>query len=423
MPIPKSATACVQGRGLPRTRRCGRRRAVQQEIRCARGLRRRSLAGGAWPRSARPAGSGQAASEHPPRTARPGRSRGTGRRRWLQPPGALQQQRRGVAAPARDERELGRTRSARPAGSSLSGPASAMASRSRAASNAPAWISACAAASARPARRAGSSCQHRARCRNARRGQAAARLRPAGRAFELGGDVLIRPGGGLRPVPGAPVGIESAIGRPPPAPGAPPPLLSRCRPVGRRAHQRMPEPDPGAELGQAVLGRGSRRAAPIPSRAAARHTSAGRRSARPPRAAAAAGSRGQGVDAPPEALLDAARERHRAGQPEPARQLGRRQFPWQLQQASGLPRVSATIWSRTRASIGPVSTRPAARALGLAQAPTTSSGSPPGRRPDPGREDQADRLRPRRRATNARTCAEARSSHCSSSTRHTSGRC
>jgi hypothetical protein len=41
---------------------------------------------------------------------------------------------------------------------------------------------------------------------------------------------------------------------------------------------------------------------------------------------------------------------------------------------------------------------------------------------DAGPEDHADRLLPRRRATNARTCAEARSSHCSSSTMHTSGR-
>ena len=45
-----------------------------------------------------------------------------------------------------------------------------------------------------------------------RRGQAAARLRAAGRALELRGDVLVGPGRGLRPVPGAAVGIELRIG-------------------------------------------------------------------------------------------------------------------------------------------------------------------------------------------------------------------
>ena len=58
-----------------------------------------------------------------------------------------------------------------------------------------------------------------------RRGQAAARLRPAGRAFELGGDVLVRPGCGLRPVPGPPVGIELRIGGLGQGPVRLPPLL------------------------------------------------------------------------------------------------------------------------------------------------------------------------------------------------------
>jgi hypothetical protein len=43
-------------------------------------------------------------------------------------------------------------------------------------------------------------------------GQATARMRPPGRVFELGGDFVIRPGGGLRPVPGTPVRVQLLIG-------------------------------------------------------------------------------------------------------------------------------------------------------------------------------------------------------------------
>ena len=45
-----------------------------------------------------------------------------------------------------------------------------------------------------------------------RRGQAPAGLRSASRAFELLGDVLVRPGRGLGPVPGAAVAIDLRIG-------------------------------------------------------------------------------------------------------------------------------------------------------------------------------------------------------------------
>jgi len=91
--------------------------------------------------------------------------------------------------------------------------------------------------------------------------------------------------------------------------------------------------------------------------------------------------------------------------------------------ASGLPRVSATIRSRTRASSGPASIESSnARALPSGKLFTTSSGnpdsSPPGARAaNTNPTDSACR----RRATNPRTCAEARSSHCSSSTRQISG--
>ena len=42
------------------------------------------------------------------------------------------------------------------------------------------------------------------------------------------------------------------------------------------------------------------------------------------------------VEPPPEALLDPSRQRHRAGEPEPARQLGGRHAPRQLQQRQGV---------------------------------------------------------------------------------------
>jgi hypothetical protein len=81
-------------------------------------------------------------------------------------------------------------------------------------------------------------------------------------------------------------------------------------------------------------------------------------------------------------------------------------------------------WSRTRASSGPVSAESStARASSSRSPPTTSSGSPARspvgiRAPNTRPTDSV----PSRRARNARTCAEALSSHCSSSTMHTSGR-
>ena len=88
-----------------------------------------------------------------------------------------------------------------------------MASRPSAASGAPAWCLACAAASARAARRAGSSVSPADRSRNA---AAAARppraLGPARALLEFGGDVLIGARRGLGPVPGPPVRINHRVG-------------------------------------------------------------------------------------------------------------------------------------------------------------------------------------------------------------------
>ena len=91
--------------------------------------------------------------------------------------------------------------------------------------------------------------------------------------------------------------------------------------------------------------------------------------------------------------------------------------------ANGLPRVSATSWSRTRASRGPVSAESrSARASASGRPSTTSSGSP-AKSPLGLRAASTKPIDSacNRRATNASTCAEARSSHCSSSTTQISG--
>ena len=77
--------------------------------------------------------------------------------------------------------------------------------------------------------------------------------------------------------------------------------------------------------------------------------------------------------------------------------------------ASGLPRVSATIWSRTRASSGPASTESSsARASPSASPSTASSGSPasssPGSRAAKTRTTDSAASR---RETNPSACAEA----------------
>ena len=92
--------------------------------------------------------------------------------------------------------------------------------------------------------------------------------------------------------------------------------------------------------------------------------------------------------------------------------------------ASGFPRVSATIRSATRSSSGRRTTEPSNSLASAWRRPSTiSSGSP--RKSAPG--SRAAKITSTasassRRAANARTCTEARSSHCTSSTTHTSGR-
>ena len=145
-----------------------------------------------------------------------------------------------------------------------------------------------------------------------------------------------------------------------------------CRAIGRRAHQRVTEANLGADLEQACVDRrrrglrtGSRAARPLATRATAR------RPDRPPRAAAAAGCR-------PGAHRAAAGNRPRGcrtarpqpGAANPPASSAALMPRGSSSRASGLPRVSATIRSRTRSSSRPGNDRLEQRArVGVVEPP------------------------------------------------------
>jgi hypothetical protein len=165
------------------------------------------------------------------------------------------------------------------------------------------------------------------------RGQPAPGLRPAGRALQLGGDVLVRPGRALRPVPRPPIGIGPGIGDLRQRGVRRVPVLHRSRPVGRRSHQRVPEPHLHAELDQAGLHgrcRGQHRKAQPAGGPPDQHRVAGGigccQLEQP------SGLRRQVLQLSSQPVLDPARQRRRGRQPEPAGHLHRRQRPRQLQQ-------------------------------------------------------------------------------------------
>jgi hypothetical protein len=178
----------------------------------------------------------------------------------------------------------------------------------------------------RPPLRVG--CQRgRAVQEGSRRREPAARLRAAGRALELCGDVLVGPGCGLGPVPGTAVGIDLRIGRPRQRAMRLPPVVRRGRPVDRRADQRVAEGYPGAYGEQPVRLSPGRCFDPDPEPGG-----------RPPQQRRVAGRLGRGQqeqepgrrwergDPPPEDVLNATSERPRVRQPEPAGQV-RRGYP------------------------------------------------------------------------------------------------
>jgi hypothetical protein len=160
-----------------------------------------------------------------------------------------------------------------------------------------------------------------ARSRNA----AAACLRSSRRPFQFGGNLLVGRYHGVSAVPGPTVRIKRWIGGLRQCRMHVAALLGGGRLVGRRAHQRVAEPDPIAEiaeLDQAGLFQDRRRGgadtelpgSPPKQRRVAEGLGAGQEQQ-------SAGVEGQVLRAAPKALLDCRRQSARAGQPEPCREL------------------------------------------------------------------------------------------------------
>ena len=345
---------------------------------------------------------------------RPGRSRGPGPGRaapaaW--PPSAAAAARRCPGPEA--NATCPRSRSARARCSSSTGPASAMASRSRAWSNAPACRLACAAASVRSARRAGSAVSAAARSRNAAAAASPPRAcaRPADRsssaATSSSGPAAAWARCQARRSGSAAGSVASAS-----AACVCLPVRDRGRPVDRRADQRMPEPHPAAELHQARLHRRlRRRGADRPAARPPATPAPGRRTGRRPRAAAAAGSGPAGRPA-------AGGSSPRCGRPAAPRRAARTRRPappasdprGSSSSASGLPpRLGDDLVADPRVE-RPGQHRGQQRPrVGLGQPldhqfrqPPQVAARGPGAR-TPGRPNR----RASRRATNASTCAEA----------------
>ena len=362
-----------------------------------------------------------------PRTARPGTSRGTA-------PGSMGSSRPaaltssgGASLPRLvTNASWARARSAWACWRSLSGPASAMSSRSAATSKAPAWILAWAAASARPARRAGSSVSVAACFRKA---AAAARPpRACARPAERSSSAATSSSG-----PGA-AWARCQARRSGSSRGSVASARARCaslpvrggrRAVGRRADQRMAEPQPGAELGQPGLGRGRRGlgADPEPGggppdqgRVAGR---VGRR-----RAAAAAGSapggRRGGAGSSPRCCPPAGPRRAARTRPPAPRASGPGAAPAGPAGCPGSRRRSGRGPARQSGRAAP---RPAAARASASASPADGQLRQPGQVAArvPGGEHQADRLGAEAAGHEREDLAEAWSSHCPSSTGHTSG--
>ena len=433
----QSLHAAERAERLPERRHTGRvalgeprRQAVEEQVDRAWRLRRRRRGLSGLGRLADARLVAEATGEHRRRRAPRGRSRGPSRRRAARGAGPHR-----AAAAARRCRACGRTRSARAAApAARAGARRAGRARRSPAARAPrptppASNFACAAASARlPARRRvggqlGRPLQERRGRRRARRGPAPGRpsaparrppprrARPPRARDARRDDRDRRPDRSPRPAPDAPPGGRGS-GR---------------RPVDRRADERMPEPHPDPELDQpGLLGRPARVAsdpellgrAPQQAHVADR---LGRRHQQQ-----ALGLARKRPDPLQEGLLDAAGQRPRVGKPEPARELRRRQPTRQLQQRE---RVAARLGDDpvAHALVQPPRHRRRQQRAGVVVGePADDQLRQAGELVDVGwarapRTPCAIRSASRRRATNASVCAEARSSHCASSTRHTSG--
>ena len=213
-------------------------------------------------------------------------------------------------------------------------------SSSSASSSAPAWNFVRAAARARSRAALGIGRQRRGAFEEGRGGgEAATRLRSSRGTLELRGDVLIGSGFGLRAVPGAAIGIDLGIGRLRERAVDLAPLLQPGGAVDGRANEGVTEHHAGSRASAGPpLRRSSAAVSGIPSRSAARQTSAGS----PTGSAAATSSRRRascGSLASRRVKLSSmlADSGTAAGRPKPARELRRRQPARQLEQRERIP--------------------------------------------------------------------------------------
>ena len=177
----------------------------------------------------------------------------------------------------------------------------------------------------------------------------------AGRALELGGDVLVGPGRRLGAMPGPAIGIERRVDDLGEGAVHRPPLRGAADAVDARADERVAEARP-ARRTRSARRRGRGRGVGVDRRArpAARQTSrspdgsaAASRSSRRVAGGSAASRRTK-----PSSIRRRQRHRRRAAPNPPASSPGVSPRG-SSSSASGLPRVSATIRSRTRSSSGP----------------------------------------------------------------------
>ena len=182
-----------------------------------------------------------------------------------------------------------------------------------------------------------------------RSGHASPGLCTIGGTFQFGGNALVRSDGGVRAVPGAAVWIKVWIGHLGERAVHVLTIQQRRRSVGRRAHERMAKPDPSAELDQPrCLGGGGglvpdaepTHGAPQQRVIAAR---LGRgREEHPPRLDRSGSSRRRNPSSmrPASGIVSVS--------PNPNANSAGESPRGNSSNASGLPRVSATIRSRTR---------------------------------------------------------------------------
>ena len=264
--------------------------------------------------------------------------------------------------------------------------------------------------------------------KRSRSGQAATRLRAVGRALQLGCHLSSGSDRCVRAVPRAAVGIKLRIDDVGERPvdvlalqertpsDTPPSARADVRSGSWLRVRSVPSSRPPPRT--RVRGRAALRRATTPPR---------RRPARPPPPAAIVGRR-------PTAARAAAGSPVRCGCRGASRRAAqtRTQAPPRVSprgnssNASGLPRVSATIRSRTRSSIGPLITESSSARASLSPRPVEQRA--PAARPARVRHSahahantNATGSASKRRATKASVCAETRSSHCASSTRQSSG--